>query len=230
MKAILIALLLVSAFSLQLNLSSNPTINDLTNFFTLSALQAQGSVTYACQGLPQGFIVNGSQLIYTGNVALQGQFPVKVTATDANGQTATQIILLSVNLSGKGAVGYPSAAAYQTVNGILNNISTVSNSQNTSWSTFTPSSSSSPTSSNFSTTSTTSTSSYSSTGSTDSTTPSTNSGSSGAQILTVNGVNYNFGNSLSLNLNTNNGGIIGTIGTPSSTTSSSTTNINNLIT
>ena len=51
---------------------------------------------------------------------------MKVTVTDANGQTDTQIILLSVNLRGKGAVTFPSAASSQQVNAVLNSIADVS--------------------------------------------------------------------------------------------------------
>ncbi|XP_031472663.1 uncharacterized protein LOC116245094 [Nymphaea colorata] len=225
MKAIFVSLLIVAALSVKLNVPGNPVINDLNNFFTLSTQQAQGAVTYSCQGLPLGFILNGNQLTYAGNAAIQGQFPVKVTVTDANGQTDTQVILLNVNFSGKGSVTYPSTASYQAVNGALNKISTVSISDSSSGTGSSTSSSSS--SSSTASSSTSSSSSSSSSASSSPASPASDS-TSGAQILSVNGVNYNFGNSLSLNLNANTGGVtIGTI--PSTSTTSTSSDINSLV-
>jgi hypothetical protein len=192
MRTLLIALLVISALSVKLDLSNNAIINDLNNFFTLSAQQADGNVKYSCQGLPQGFIIVGNQIIYQGKVGVQGQFPIKVTATDSKGQTDTQIVLLSVNLSGQGiAVGTADSA--QTVSNIASSISGSSPSLSSSSSTTTSTSSSS----------------------------SSSTSSGGAQTLTLNGVNYNLGNSVSLNLNGNNGGNIGSI--------SSSPDINNLV-
>lgn len=195
MKILLLALLLTSAFSIKLILSSNPTIDDLNTFFTLASEQAQGAVSFSCQGLPQGIVLAGNLIQYSGTVALQGQFPVKITATDAKGATDTQIILLNVNLSGKASVTYPSASSSQSVNQVLSSISTVTNASS----------------------STSSSSSSSSSGS-------SAASSGGAQVLTVNGVSYNFGNSLGFNLNANTGAInIGTISNPSTSSSSSST-------
>lgn len=208
-------MLLTSAFSIKLILSNNPTIDDLNTFFTLASEQAQGSVSFSCQGLPQGIVLSGKLIQYNGNVALQGQFPVKITATDAQGATDTQIILLNVNLSGKGSVTYPSSSSYQNVNQVLSSISTVSDASSSSASSSSSSSSSSGSSA---------------------------ASSGGAQVLSVNGVNYNFGNSLGINLNANTGGIsIGTISNPSSSSSSSSSSstvsgnsdvnaVNNLVT
>lgn len=223
MKAIIVALLLITTLSVKLDLSTNAVINDLNNFFTLSSQQAQGTVTYSCQGLPQGFVISGNQLTYTGNVGLQGQFPVRITATDSNGQTDTQVVLLNVNLSGKGSITYSSAASQQSVNTVLTTISQVSNSSAPSVTAGSSSSSSSSITSSTSSSSSSSSSSTASSGSTSAT--SSSQPSSGAQILSVNGVNYNFGNSLSLNLNANTGGI--NIGSTSPTTS--TTDINTLV-
>ena len=213
MKILLLALLLTSALSVKLTLSNNPTIDDLNTFFTLASSQAQGSVSYSCQGLPQGIVLSGSQLQYNGAVALQGQFPVKITATDAQGSTDTQIILLNVNLSGKGSVTYPSGSSYKSASQVLSSISTTSDASSSSSSSSSSSGSSAPAAS-----------------------------SGGAQVLTVNGVNYNFGNSLGFDLNANTGGVsIGTISGPATSSTSSSTSttvsgnpdvnaVNNLVT
>lgn len=198
--------MILAGLSLRLDLSSNAVINDLNNFFSLSCQQAQGAVSYSFQGLPQGFELKNNQIVYSGPVSLQGQFPVKITASDASGQSDTQIVLLNVNLSGQASASYTSAASLANVNNLISSISTVST---------VPSSSSTTSSSASSTSASTSSSSSSS----------SNAGSvpvsGGAQILTLNGVNYNFGNSLSLNLNGNTGSV--------SSGEVSATQINNLV-
>jgi hypothetical protein len=195
MKVLIFSLMILAGLSLRLDLSSNTVINDLNNFFSLSCQQAQGSVKYSFQGLPQGFELKNDQIVYSGPVSLQGQFPVKITASDASGQSDSQIVLLNVNLSGQASAGYANAGSLASVNNILSSISTVSTA---------------PASSSTTTTSSSTSSSSSSSGSSSSSTAGAagSSPASGAQILTLNGVSYNFGNSLSLNLNGNNGGAV----------------------
>ena len=145
MKVLIFAVLILTGLSLRLDLSSNAVINDLNNFFSLSCQQAQGAVSYSFQGLPQGFELKNNQIIYSGPVSLQGQFPVKITALDASGQSDTQIVLLNVNLSGQASAGYSNAASQASISNLLSSISTVSTTQAPT-STSTSSSSSSSTS------------------------------------------------------------------------------------
>jgi len=104
MRLIFIAILLVTSLTIKLNVNTNTQIDDLNNFFTLACSQATNPISYSFQGLPQGFSLKDSQIFYTGSVGLQGTFPVKITATDAAGQTDTTIILLNVNLKGSGSI------------------------------------------------------------------------------------------------------------------------------
>ena len=100
LRVCLVTLLIIYSSSIKLSIPSNAQINDLNNYFSLACTQSSGPVTYSFQGLPTGFQIQGSQLVYGGTVALQGQFPVKITATDATGKTDQTIVLLSINLSG----------------------------------------------------------------------------------------------------------------------------------
>jgi predicted nucleic acid-binding Zn-ribbon protein len=209
MKAILVALLLVTAFSWKLNVSSNSRIDDLNRFFTLSTIPAQSDVTYSFAGLPDGFAVQNSQLTYSGAIAIRGQYPVKITATDLSGQSESTIVLLDINLSGDGKISYTNTAGLNLANSLLTNANGASSGASSNGATT-------------STTTSTSTSSSSTGSSSSSSTGSTASGATGStsangQVLTINGVDYNFGNAFNINVGGNSGasGASGATSTPS---------------
>jgi hypothetical protein len=202
MKTLLVAILLASAFAVKLDIPINPQIDDKNNRLKIGVLDVNSPVSFAFQGLPQGFELKGDQLSYTGDVGLQGQFPVKITATDANGKADTTIVLLNVNLSGTGisansGIGSDPANAYLTRASVVT-IGQISGANSGS--------SVSGSSSSSSTSSSSSSSGSSSSGASSNANGNQNAGS-GSQVLSINGVNYNFGNSLSLNVGVNGNGV-----------------------
>jgi hypothetical protein len=188
-----VSVLLITS-AIKLNVSTSAQIDDLNNFFSLACVGQSGAVNYSFQGLPPGFQTIDSRLTYNGNVGLQGQFPVKITATDASGQSDSTIVLLNVNLSGTASIAYPNPNSVGIANAFL-----VQNSQNGGSSTSSTSSSTSSTSSGTGSSSSSTTSSSTS-GSSSGVSQGNIGNSNGAQILTIDGVNYNLGNSITLNV------------------------------
>jgi hypothetical protein len=97
-KILAIGLILILCSSVKLSIPSTLSIVNAKSALDLSCTQASGSVTYSVNGLPSGFILRGSSIVYTGNGKISGKYPIQVKVTDASGKTDSTSATLSINI------------------------------------------------------------------------------------------------------------------------------------
>ena len=99
-KILILAALALLAASLSIRADDSVVFTDSSNYFDLICDDAHGDVVFSATGMPDGFIIDGNRIIWRGANAIQGQYPVEITAVDDAGQATSTIVLFNANLSG----------------------------------------------------------------------------------------------------------------------------------
>jgi hypothetical protein len=141
LRIFLIALILVASSALKLQVPANAQITNTNSALNLACVGNNGPVTYSASGLPSGFNVQGSSIVYSGSAPVSGVYNVTASVTDSSGNRDESSFLVIINVQGASSVSTSgSSGSGQTISINLGSTTTsTSTSTSTTTSTSTPS-------------------------------------------------------------------------------------------